>query len=127
MARATKTTRKATTVTTHPLVRLSERLAQRLSAHRTAALQIEVARHPHVALAAVVHGMVQTVLQGRYRSGDLPLGVSLTVQDQLESLTLEEPESSAAVALPPYRKLSATPYRRIAQSSYEYTDYLQVV
>ncbi|CAB3756921.1 nuclease [Burkholderia paludis] len=35
---------------------LSDRLAQRLSAHRTAALQIEVARHPHVALAALVHG-----------------------------------------------------------------------
>ncbi|MFP3243896.1 MAG: ParB N-terminal domain-containing protein, partial [Paraburkholderia sp.] len=30
---------------------LSDRLAQRLSAHRTAALQIEVAQHPHVALA----------------------------------------------------------------------------
>src|SRR5690606_18383571 len=44
---------------------ISDRLAQRLSAHRTAALQIEVARHPHVALAALVHGMVQTVLQGR--------------------------------------------------------------
>jgi ParB family chromosome partitioning protein len=44
---------------------MSDRLAQRLSAHRTAALQIEVARHPQVALAALVHGMVQTVLQGR--------------------------------------------------------------
>jgi ParB family chromosome partitioning protein len=43
---------------------MSDRLAQRLSAHRTAALQIEVARHPQVALAALVHGMVQTVLQG---------------------------------------------------------------
>src|SRR3546814_17254560 len=42
---------------------LSDRLAQRLSAHRTAALQIEVARHPHVALAALVHSMAQTVLQ----------------------------------------------------------------
>jgi ParB family chromosome partitioning protein len=31
---------------------MSDRLAQRLSAHRTAALQIEVARHPQVALAA---------------------------------------------------------------------------
>src|SRR3546814_7776079 len=44
---------------------MSDRLAQRLSAHRTAALQIEVARHPQVALAALVHGMVQTVLQDR--------------------------------------------------------------
>jgi ParB family chromosome partitioning protein len=78
---------------------LSERLAQRLSAHRTAALQIEVARHPHVALAALVHDMVQTVLQGCYHDQELPLGVSVKVQDRLESLTPEEPESSAAVAL----------------------------
>ena len=45
---------------------MSDRLAQRLSAHRTAELQIEVARHPQVALAALVHGMVQTVLQESY-------------------------------------------------------------
>ncbi|MFO7072105.1 chromosome partitioning protein ParB, partial [Pseudomonas aeruginosa] len=45
---------------------MSDRLAQRLSAHRTAALQIEVARHPQAALAAVVHGMVQTILQGSH-------------------------------------------------------------
>lgn len=42
--------------------RRTERLTQRLSAHRTAALQIEVARHPQVALAALVHGMVQATL-----------------------------------------------------------------
>ena len=53
---------------------MSDRLAQRLSAHRTAALQIEVARHPQAALAAVVHGMVQTVLQERHYGHDLPLG-----------------------------------------------------
>ncbi|SAI17909.1 ParB-like nuclease [Bordetella trematum] len=81
---------------------LSDRLAQRLSAHRTAALQIEVARHPQAALAAVVHGMVQTVLQeNRYgRSRDsLPLGVGLKVQDRLEGMAPDWPESPAAVAL----------------------------
>ncbi|MDD5364816.1 MAG: ParB/RepB/Spo0J family partition protein [Gallionellaceae bacterium] len=81
---------------------MSDRLAQRLSAHRTAALQIEVARHPQAALAALVHGMVQTVLQenryGLYRDS-LPLGVRLTVQDRLESMAPDWPESSAAVAL----------------------------
>ncbi|MFP6559232.1 ParB/RepB/Spo0J family partition protein [Paraburkholderia sp. B3] len=78
---------------------VSDRLAQRLSAHRTAALQIEVAQHPHVALAALVHGMVQTVLQpNAYRNG-LPLGVRLTVKDRLESLAPDVSESSAAVAL----------------------------
>ncbi|WP_246797160.1 ParB/RepB/Spo0J family partition protein [Burkholderia perseverans] len=78
---------------------LSDRLAQRLSAHRTAALQIEVARHPHVALAALAHGMVQAVLQGSHYGHDLPLGVSLKVQDRLEGFAPDVPESAAAVAL----------------------------
>ncbi|MCO3284216.1 ParB/RepB/Spo0J family partition protein [Pseudomonas aeruginosa] len=79
---------------------MTDRLAQRLSAHRTAALQIELARHPQAALAAVVHGMVQAVLQrDRYHRDSLPLGVSLTMQDRLESLAPDWPESPAAVAL----------------------------
>ncbi|MBV6848748.1 ParB/RepB/Spo0J family partition protein [Xanthomonas euvesicatoria] len=78
---------------------MSDRLAQRLSAHRTAALQIEVARHPQVALAALVHGMVQTVLQPGSYGDRLPLGVRLTVQDQLEGMAPDWPESPAAVAL----------------------------
>lgn len=78
---------------------MSDRLAQRLSAHRTAALQIEVARHPQVALAALVHGMVQTVLQDSDYGPDLPLGVKLTPQDRLESMAPDWPESPAAVAL----------------------------
>lgn len=77
---------------------MSDRLAQRLSAHRTAALQAEVARHPQVALAALVHGMVQTVLQDRYYGHDLPLGVRLTVQDRLEGMAPDWPDSPAAVA-----------------------------
>ncbi|MFG9343934.1 ParB/RepB/Spo0J family partition protein [Pseudomonas aeruginosa] len=78
---------------------MSDRLAQRLSSHRTAALQIEVARHPQVALAALVHGMVQTVLQGSHYGHDLPLGVKLTQQDRLEGMAPDWPESPAAVAL----------------------------
>ncbi len=78
---------------------ISDRLAQRLSAHRTAALQIEMARHPQVALAALVLGMVQTVLQSRHYGHDLPLGVRLAVQDRLEGMAPDWPESPAAVAL----------------------------
>ncbi|MBK1822276.1 ParB/RepB/Spo0J family partition protein [Burkholderia orbicola] len=78
---------------------LSDRLAQRLSAHRTVALQIEVARHPRVALAALVHGMVRTVLQDGYHREGLPLGVSLKVQDRLEGIAPDVPESPAALAL----------------------------
>ena len=95
---------------------LSDRLAQRLSAHRTAALQIEVARHPQVALAALVHGMVQTVLQdGHYHDG-LPLGVRLTVKDRLESMAPDWPESPAAVAL---RELQQVAGEALPQDSAE--------
>ncbi len=62
-------------------------------------LQIEVARHPRIALAALLHGMVQTVLQDRYHGHDLPLGVSLKVQDRLEGMASDVLESPAAVAL----------------------------
>ncbi len=82
-----------------PKAAIPDRLAQRLSAHRTAALRIEVARHPQVALAALVHGMVQTVLQDRHYGHDMPLGVRLTVQDRLEGMAPDWPESPAAVAL----------------------------
>ncbi|MEN1557730.1 chromosome partitioning protein ParB, partial [Pseudomonas aeruginosa] len=78
---------------------LSDRLAQRLSAHRTAALQIEVARHPQVALAALAHGMVQTALQVNYHGDSMPLGVRLIVRDRLDSLAPDWPESPATVAL----------------------------
>ncbi|MDR0780084.1 MAG: ParB/RepB/Spo0J family partition protein [Pseudomonadales bacterium] len=78
---------------------LSDKLAQRLSAHRTAALQIEIARHPQVALAALVHGMVQSVLHDNHYGRDLPLNVRLTVKDRLESMAPDWPDSPAAVAL----------------------------
>lgn len=95
---------------------MSDRLAQRLSAHRTAALQIEVARHPQMALAALVHGMVQTVLQGSHYGHDLPLGVSVKVQDRLEGMAPDWPESPAAVAL---RELQQVAGEALPQDSAE--------
>jgi len=84
---------------------MSDRLAQRLSALRTAALQIELARNPQAALAAVVHGMVRTVLQpDRYHRDGLPLEIRLTVQDRLEGMAPDWPESPAAVALAELQK-----------------------
>ncbi|MBA4280983.1 MAG: chromosome partitioning protein ParB, partial [Ralstonia sp.] len=97
-------------------VSLSDRLAQRLSAHRTAALQIEVARHPQVALAALVHRMVQTVLLENHYGHDLPLGVRLTVQDRLEGMAPDWPESPAAVAL---RELQQVAGEALPQDSAE--------
>jgi ParB family chromosome partitioning protein len=58
---------------------ISEKLARRLSAHRTAALQAEVARHPHVALVALVHRLAQSVLFTGYYAES---AVRITAQAQ---------------------------------------------
>lgn len=94
---------------------LSDRLAQRLSAHRTAALQIEVARHPQVALAALVHGLVQRVLQDGY-AVELPIGISVRPQDRLDTYAPDWPESPAAVAL---RELQQAWGERLPEDSAE--------
>ncbi|WP_024892186.1 ParB/RepB/Spo0J family partition protein [Luteimonas huabeiensis] len=49
--------------------------------------------------ATLVHGMVRSVLQDNHYGHDLPLGVSLKVQDRLEGMAPDWPESPAAVAL----------------------------
>ena len=77
---------------------ISEKLTRRLSAHRTAALQIELARNPQASLAALVHGMVQRVLQDGY-AVELPIGISVRPQDRLEGYAPDYPQSPAAVAL----------------------------
>ncbi len=77
---------------------ISEKLARRLSAHRTAALQIELARNPQASLAALVHGMVQRVLQDGC-AVELPIGISVRPQDRLEGYAPDWPQSPAAVAL----------------------------
>ena len=77
---------------------ISEKLARRMSAHRTAALQIELARNPQASLAALVHGMVQRVLQDGY-AVELPIGISVRAQGSLEGYAPDYPQSPAAVAL----------------------------
>lgn len=94
---------------------LSDRLAQRLSAHRTAALQIEVARHPQVALAALAHGLVQRALQDGY-AVELPIGISVRPQDRLDTYAPDWPESPAAVAL---RELQQAWGERLPEDSAE--------
>lgn len=84
--------------TPHGAEHLSDRLARRLSAHHTAALQTEIARHPQVALASLVHILVQQALQGGYRNA-LPLGLRLSLRDRLEDLAPDWPESPAVLAL----------------------------
>lgn len=81
---------------------ISEKLAKRLSAHRTAALQAEVARHPHIALAALVHRLALRVIVESYGVGDSALNISATPQD---GLGLHAPDMADAPAAVGMRKL----------------------
>lgn len=76
---------------------LSEKLVRRLSAHRTAALQAEVARHPRIALVALVHQLAQRVILGGF--GVSPVNISATPQDRLEQHAPDEAEAPAALGL----------------------------
>lgn len=80
---------------------VSEKLARRLSAHRTAALQVELARQPRVALAVLVYGLVSdTLLDGRCDSADLSLHITArTHEDDLIRYAPELPQSPAFAAL----------------------------
>ncbi|HQS65167.1 MAG TPA: ParB/RepB/Spo0J family partition protein [Acidovorax defluvii] len=74
---------------TPTLPRISEKLARRLSAHRTAALQAEVARHPQVALVAVVHRFALRVV----------INISASPQDGLDAYAPDVAHSPAAVQM----------------------------
>lgn len=76
---------------------ISEKLVKRLSAHRTAALQAEVARHPHVALVAVVHRLALSVIHGAHYGS--PINITANPQDRLEQYAPEVAEAPAAVGM----------------------------
>ncbi len=78
---------------------ISEKLAKRLSAHRTAALQAEVARHPHVALVAVVHRLALRVVVDAYRSEGSPVNISASPQDGLDAHSPDVTQSPAMIGL----------------------------
>jgi ParB family transcriptional regulator, chromosome partitioning protein len=61
---------------------LSEKLVKRLSAHRTAALQAEVARYPHVALVALVHRLALRIIHDAHYGS--PINITANPQDRLE-------------------------------------------
>lgn len=83
---------------------ISEKLAKRLSAHRTAALQAEVARHPQVALVALVHRLALRVIVDSYGSGGSPVDISVTPQDGLGLHAPDMGEAPAAVGMRKVRK-----------------------
>ncbi|GKT00491.1 hypothetical protein AVKW3434_13900 [Acidovorax sp. SUPP3434] len=76
---------------------ISEKLVKRLSAHRTAALQAEVARHPHVALVAVVHRLALRVIHDAHYG--LPINITANPQDRLEQYAPDVAEAPAAVGM----------------------------
>lgn len=76
---------------------LSEKLVLRLSAHRTAALQAEVARHPRVALAVLVHLLAQEAIFDGQRSS--PVQVTAKPQDRLAQHASDIDESPALAGL----------------------------
>ena len=85
------------------LPRISEKLARRLSAHRTAALQIALARQPQVALAALVHGLVLQVMvekEGVWRSAlAQPLHITASAQNDLDKHAPDLGQSPAVIQL----------------------------
>jgi ParB family transcriptional regulator, chromosome partitioning protein len=78
---------------------ISEKLAKRLSAHRTAALQAEVARHPHVALVALVHRLaLSVVVEGYHREGS-PMNITAVPQRGLEAHAPDIAQSPALAGM----------------------------
>jgi ParB family transcriptional regulator, chromosome partitioning protein len=78
---------------------ISEKLAKRLSAHRTAALQAEVARHPHIALVAVVHRLALRAVVDAYHLEGSPVNISASPQDGLDAHAPDVAQSSAAIGI----------------------------
>ncbi len=76
---------------------ISEKLARRLSAHRTVALQAEVARHPRVALVALVHVLAHRVIFDGY--GGSSINISASPQDRLSHIAPDIAGSPAAQGL----------------------------
>jgi ParB family chromosome partitioning protein len=85
---------------------LSEKLVRRLSAHRTDALQAEVARHPRIALVALVHQLAQRVILGGY--GASPVNISATPQDRMKQHAPDVAEAPAAQGLRAVREAWAS-------------------
>jgi ParB family transcriptional regulator, chromosome partitioning protein len=89
--------------TASALTRISEKLARRLSAHRTAALQIALARQPQVALAALVHGLVLQVMLEKtslWRGTSAQfIHITASAQDDLDKHAPDVAQSPAAIQL----------------------------
>lgn len=79
-----------------PKLTHSAALIEDLTAQKTAALRVELVHNPDVALAAVVHAMLQRVAYGGYVSEQSALQLSLTYE-RVEG-SMKTPENCTAVA-----------------------------
>ena len=77
-----------------PKAGLPEKLVRRLSAHRTAALHAEVARHPRIALVVLVHHLARRVICNGYESS--PINISAT--SHVDGLVTHAPDIVEAPA-----------------------------
>lgn len=81
-----------------PKASLSEKLVRRLSAHRTAALQAEVACHPPIALVLLVHHLARRVICNGYEGS--PINICATSHvDGLVTYAPDIVEAPAALGL----------------------------
>ena len=78
---------------------ISDALARRLTAHRTLALQAELAANPEVALKAVVYTLIEHVERGIGYESPSPLKISLRQPDLPDSADLKQPPAKKALQL----------------------------
>ncbi|WP_051749136.1 ParB/RepB/Spo0J family partition protein [Nevskia soli] len=77
---------------------LSASLTRQLSAHRTAALQAELAKQPSVALVAVIHRLALQALYGDGHYGNV-VRITCAPPERLERYAQDLPQSTAVTAL----------------------------
>ena len=92
---------------------LSEKLVRRLSAHRTAVLQAEVARHPQIALVALVHRLARRVIcQGHEGST-----INITATSNADGLLAIAPDIAEAPAATGLREVREAWAERLPDNS----------
>lgn len=78
---------------------ISDALVRRLTAHRTLALQAELASNPDVALKAVVYTLIEDVERGIGYESPSPLKISLRQADLPDSADLKQAPAKKALQL----------------------------
>lgn len=75
-----------------------EKLCRRLTAHRTAAVQAELARRPVVALAALMNRLIPTVFEEHYLSSYAESAVKINAHTSRDTLVREADDIESSVA-----------------------------